>query len=328
MDNNPMNPGQPSNQNPFSGLGGQRPENRPPAVPPPQARVDVRTMESDVKSIQGGEAMPIPESVMAPEGEKELLMGPDTENQLPGPVAGGDGKKKAALWISGILGVIVLGLVGYFVVYPLLFPAAPPPPPPAPPPLPPAPALIHQSLFRTAADAQAKVILADVSLFNISDELGTVAEAGLEAGKLQEVEIVDTADSQVPAAAYFATFGLGISAANLGTWFEDDFTAFMYYDANGEWPGYVLKLKPGVTANAVKAGLAPLESADLSIFYLDSVGSAEGGFKDGQVNGKTARYTVFPDRAGAAFDYAVLDGVVLISTNYDGAKKAATLLGF
>lgn len=325
---NPVPPSGQNPQNPFSSFSGPKPENRPPAVPPPQAKVDVRTFASDIKSIGRGDAMPIPESVMAPESGKELLMGPDTENQMPGRVAGGSSGRKMALWIGSIGGIIVIGLVGYFVVYPLLFPATPPPAPPAPPTPPPSAALQHHSLFATAADAQAKIRLADVSLFNISDELGTVADSELASGKIQEVEIADTGDSQVPAAAYLGTFGLGVSAANLAAWFEDDFTAFMYYDANGKWPGYVLKLKPGVTAAAAVAGLQPIESADLSVFYLNPVGSPSGGFKTGNVNGKPARYTVFPDRAGAAFDYAVLDGHVLISTNYDGAKKAAVLLGF
>lgn len=320
--------GGPKQPSPFSGMNAPKPENRPPAVPPPPAKVDIRTFASDVTSIGRGDAMPIPESVMAPEGEKELLMGPDTENQLPGgSVSEGGGKKKAVLWVSSILGVIVLGLVGYFVVYPLLFPPAPPEPPPAPP-APPAPALIHQSYFSTAADATARVVLANVSLFSISDELATVAGAGLEAGKLQEVVVADSGDSQVPASSYLGAFGLGISAADLATWFEDDFTAFMYYDANGEWPGYVLKLKAGVTADAAKAGLAALESADLSALYLDPVGAASGAFRDGQVNGKAARYVAFPDRAGAAFSYTVADEYAILSTNYDGAKKAATLLGF
>ena len=43
----------------------------------------------------------------------------------------------------------------------------------------------------------------------------------------------------------------GMTSRNNKSLFEDDFTAALYYDANGVWPAYILKLK--LEANIVEA---------------------------------------------------------------------------
>lgn len=283
--------------------------------------------------------MPIPESVMAPEAKREIVFSPETQNQMagvPSPRKLGpsvppmmeeeppSGKRKLLMWGGGIAAVVVLGAVGYFVAYPRLFPPSPPPAPPPPPP----PALApHVSYFLTPATTKGKVSVTAIEPAIISLRLQQLRSTPLPPGSLQEVEIAHDATGQVPWSAFFATFGTNLAAADLAAWFEDDFTAFAYYDVSGVWPGYVAKLKSGVTADAIRQGLALLESSDLAPLYLFPPGDPQGGWNDGGVNGTSARYLVYA-QPSAAFSYTVFDSYVLFSTSYEGAKGAATLLGY
>ncbi len=317
------------------------PQNNPPTPPPgvpeipPKQTVTLRTMDTDMKSIGRGESMPVPETVMAPEGKKDFVYSSETQNQMAGQQVvqeeeTHDNKgKKMFIWIGSIVGVLILVAVGYFVVYPLLFPKAAPPPPPPPPP-PTVVKALHNSYFVTVPPNKTSIPLTDVSFLEISTAFQpiTVAANKLPDGSLQEIEIQNAQTGQIPFSQYLDAFGVGIAASSTTAWFENDFTAFAYYDANGIWPGYIAKLKPGVTKEQLVTGLAPLETADLSKLYLFPPGAAKaGGFKDGKVNTKDARYVQFTS-PGAAFDYLVIDQYLLLSTSYDGAKRAATLLGF
>lgn len=314
----------------------QQPQNNPPiaGVPevPPKQTVTVRTMDSDLKSISRGESVPVPETVMAPEGKKDFVFTPETQNQMAAQQVAEEEEmhdakgKKMFIWIGSVVGILVLVAVGYFVVYPLLFPKAPPTPP-APPPPPPVVLAPHASYFVTPATTKTSIPLSDVSSLSISSAWQPLTVSTPVNGTLQEVEIQNPQTGQVPFSQYIDAFGAGIIAADAAAWFEDDFTAFAYYDANGVWPGYIAKLKTGVTKEQVMTGLVALETADLSKLYLFPPGPAKGAFKAGKINNKDSRYAVFT-ASGAAFNYGVLDSYLLLSTSYEGAKKAATLLGF
>ena len=86
--------------------------------------------------------------------------------------------------------------------------------------------------------------------------------------------------------------------------FEDDFTAFLYYDDKGVWPGYVARLKPSVIVINAQTQTKQIESSDnLRNFFIQSVGSADvQGFQSGQSNGKPIRYLIFP-KAAASLSY-------------------------
>lgn len=309
---------------------------------PPRQTLQMRTMGSDMKSIERGDTMPIPESVMAPQPKKEIVFSPETQNQMPASKLGMNnakptttmtmeeempktGSKKMMMWMIGIVVVIVLGVVGYFVVYPMLFPSAPPAPPIAPPP-PPVVQAPHASYFVTAPQANGVLNVTMDPALLLSAIQGLKNNPSLPSGSVQEIQIKTDA-GQMKFSDFFTAFGTSLTAAQLATWFEDDFTVFAYYDDKGIWPGYIVKLKTGVTPEAARAGLAPLETSDLAKMYLSSPGAVTGTFKDGAVNGKPSRYQVF-SLPGAAFSYTVLDSYVLFSTSYEGSKKSATLLGF
>lgn len=294
---------------------------------PPTPEVNIRTTESDIKSIERGESMPVPESVLPPETDKEPVFRPETQ------VAEGIGMeeeppkgKKPWLWI--ILGVVVIGLIvlGYFVIFPLI--SAPPTPTPSLSPSPttqiitPAP---HTSLFLTPVLDEARVNLQNFLLSTITNNLQLVAANRLPDNTLQEVEIADTSDSQVPWSSYLSAFLPTLTPTQLATWFEDDFTTFIFYDSKGAWPGYVAKIKNAGNIDEAKATLAILETSDLSKFYLTPPG-VFGQFRAGQINGKLTRYAV-GGIPGAALNYGFVNSYFIVSTSYDGLKAAAPLLG-
>lgn len=296
---------------------------------PPTPEINIRTTESDIKSIERGESMPVPESVLPPETDKEPVFRPET--QVPEGMTGMEEEpptkgKKPWLWI--ILGVVIIGLgtLAYFVVLPLI--SAPPSPLPTPSPSPttqvitPAP---HNSLFLTPVPDESRVNLQNFLLSTITNNLQLVAANRLPDNTLQEVEIADTNDSQVPWSSYLSAFLPTLTPTQLATWFEDDFTAFIFYDGKGVWPGYVAKIKNGVNVDEAKANLSILETSDLSKFYLSPPG-VFGQFKNGQINGKATRYAV-GGIPGAALNYGFVNSYFIVSASYDGLKAAAPLLG-
>ena len=308
---------------------------RPTIQPPPAPEVSVRTMESDIESARKGEVTPTPAEVLPQELEKELkepVFQPETADQLPGPIEAEKPKKnvvKILLWLGGgIVAVVGLGLLGYFVLFPLLFPpevpstgspsAAQPAQPTQPTtPLPVSQSKPHQSLFPASADLNVPITLSAVNLANIQSALKAEAIKSRPFGFISELTISDK-NGQVP-------FGDYISALlpNLATTvvFEEDFTAFLYYDKDGVWPGYVFRYQ-GPDSN-----LSAFEAVDLSNLYLTSPG-LKSQFKDGKAGNAPARYAIFT-RPGAGFNYAKLDNnMAIITTSYSGLKAALELLDF
>lgn len=314
------------------GVGGNQDQNPPSSepriAPPPQPEINVRTMASDERSVAGGEPIPIPEAVLPPEAEKEAVFRPET--QPGGMVSEEEPPKKSKLLLWIILGVVIIGVgaAGYFVVYPLLFSSesvSAPSPTPEPSPASIVTILPHQSFFVIQPQEKADIRLTNLLSSSITSALQTLATDKLSIGSLQEVVVLDDQDSQVQFSSYLAAFLPNISSGDLASWFEDDFTAFLYYDDRGAWPGFAARIRNGVNLDTVKINLSALEGSDLSKFYLVSPG-VFGGFKDGQVNGKVTRYAVGSE-PGVAFNYGFAGGYFFIGTSYDGIKTAAALLG-
>src|SRR3989344_2501657 len=99
---------------------------------PPSGEVGIRTMGSDTGSIQRGDSSPMPESVLPPQNEKEAYFKPETQvgetNLTDSRSPSGSenhiekGGKKWVFWMVFGLVIIGVGLLGYFIVGPLLFP--------------------------------------------------------------------------------------------------------------------------------------------------------------------------------------------------------------
>lgn len=108
---------------------------------PPPLEIDVRTMEGDIKSFQGqgGEisetgikseysAMPDVEkqqisNVSGYQGSEKPIFSPSGDIlSQQGKVSETSGNSKFILMIVGIaIGVVGLGLLGYYVIFPLIF---------------------------------------------------------------------------------------------------------------------------------------------------------------------------------------------------------------
>ncbi len=298
---------------------------------PPGPQLNVRTMESDTRSIQRGDSMPMPESIFPPGNASEPVFRPETQVDASFvPPEEGPKKSGAHLWLWIAVGIAVVAavVVGYFV-FPIIFGGGstetlPPPPPPTEVIPPPAPEVKpHQSFFITPDISKTEILLP-----NVSRDTAVITLTALERKPeqtLEEVVILDQNRSQIASNMYLKEFVTEVAAAQMAAWFEDDFTAFLYYDANGVWPGYAFKVKVGVNLDEVKANASVIEGSDLSRFYLAAPGTF-APFKSGTVSGKSTRYAI-GSQPGASFNYGIIGNYLIVSTSYNGLKNALPLLG-
>ncbi|MBI1960902.1 MAG: hypothetical protein HYS43_01355 [Candidatus Liptonbacteria bacterium] len=265
------------------------------------------------------------------------------------PDAGGHGK--TVLLIVGLLVVAgALGAAGYFFAWPLFFsvpttPATPPiteQSPVIPPtgdvpetPVQPTTPVSHASLFTTEPPLPSTPVTvpdgADAA--SLRTLLGTAAEIpeaerAAANGSIREIAFLNADGNPASFSRIFSALIPDVDAATLDALFEQDFTSFVYYDANGVWPGYVAKLKDGVSETAAQNQIAKLEqSQSLPNLYATPPTGAASVFKDGSVGARPARYLSFATK-GASLNYAWLNNHLVVSTSYTGIKAAATLLGF
>ena len=114
--------------------------------------------------------------------------------------------------------------------------------------------------------------------------------------------------------------------------FEKDFTAFVYKDKDGAWPGYVFALtsdgEKAFAATAVKVANFTMNA------YLSDPGAPKSAdFKDGLKPSQAfdfVKYIQF-SKPGASFNLGVFTlsskKYLLISASYDGFKEAVKNLG-
>lgn len=314
-----MNPGQPQSQTKVP--------------PPPTPEVSVRTMQSDMKSISQGEITPTPEIVapkpsfdnraqnFIPESVGPMM----TDEEVAAP------KSHRTLWaIIAVVIIIALGAVGYFVIFPMMSSPVVEPiaenttPTPTPEPMPVLAA--HTSAFAGSA-----IIIPQVTL-----QLGTVTREAIVQGMtdqgalvgegLTEVVIQDQTGGQMPFATYLtALLPAFLDGQSVSSYAEADFTAYIFKDKAGVWPGYIVTLKPEGGAT-LSQWLASLEKADLGALFVTEAGGL-GAFKDGTVKGVSDRFATGAT-PGASLSYAVTATNLHISTSYEGLKATLGALGY
>ena len=342
--NNPVNPNPTPRNNPT-----------PPPPPPPPPPVSIRTMETDASSLKAsGGTRPAPEliNVNAPTrgpieekpqdpgikigvpgyaGPEEKMFVPETipqKQQTAPPInmdlseedahEGGSGRAKKIILIVVFLAIAIgLGGVGYFIVYPLLFPVQNPyvtPPISETPPPPPPVALTHQS-FITSDKAEIAASLGQATPEIIAPGTAPV---------LKEVVLRDGNGNQLVASKYLPTILTEFTESELQGLLGDDFTAFVFYDEAGAWPGYAFKLKDGVSLISAQPTINKMESfaSIKNIFASDPGAMTSGGFKNGQVGGKPSRYATFA-KSGAAVNYAWIENYLFITTTYPAMQEVA-----
>ncbi|MBI2035344.1 MAG: hypothetical protein HYT12_01530 [Candidatus Liptonbacteria bacterium] len=306
--------------------------------PPPPPPITIRTMDSDVKSVeQTGGGRPVGETlnlgsegVKRPEppklteegvkikipgysGPEEKLFSPETlPEQKPEMIA----EKKSFKALPVVIIIVVaalIGAAGYYFVYPLLLQTEVPvgdvgmsanPPPPPPP-----PAATHAPLILSDKAEES------TSMSAASQE--TIAGAPI----LKEVILKNQEGAAVLLSEYLPSLVPEFSVSELIATFEEDFTAFVYYDENGSWPGYVLKRKEGVSPLIAQNYLGKLESSqNLKSLFIEDPGEVSGEFKSGEYKGVATRYLVYANK-NAAVDYAWANGDLLVLTTYFPALK-------
>jgi len=252
--------------------------------------------------------------------------------------------KKILMWIGIAVVAVGVGFAGYYYVFPMLFPAEVPAPilnqpqvetlinqpadqgaeiPMVTNPL--VEPKLHVS-FLKSSDAVATIQLAMVDVSNLTSAIQTEAQKEMPSGNLVEVTISDS-NGQAALPSVFSSIIPEFTPEKLAGIFEDDFTTALYYDANGAWPIYIMKM--GLESNLIDAQteMNKLEaSINLKNLFLKDPGAPNSaGFKTGQVSGVSTRYLTY-SASGAALNTAWVNDKFIISASYNGLKKVLTNL--
>lgn len=366
--------------------------------PPPPPEIGVRTMQSDLQSMQksGGDppqpyiinagaaapqrpaAEPTPtaqpkinvnvQGYTGPEQPifqetNEPIFTPSEQTAGAGGANNESGKKgggfKIIIWITAIVAIAGgLGALGYFVVFPILFPTpkpivieTPQPEPilptPAPTPIPspepattteptattspeiiPAPTSTpiteikpHISFFTaSSAVSQEKTASELFTLENIRLVASTTA-TGLNLNELKEIVFEKSSGSLLPASEFLANIMPELSSSSLKQFFEEDITYFIFKNDQGIWPGYVLKLNQIADMDIAKIAIASLETlVDFGRLFIQDPGAITQPFKDGKAGDLATRYQVYTQK-GAALNYGWFKNYLIISASYTGLTE-------
>ncbi len=306
--------------------------------PPPTPEVALRTLASDAKAISRGETTPTPEILTPPSAQNEPVFTPETSNPGGLSVDGLAAPKKSSkmiIWVAVAVIVIGgLGYAGYTYLLPMFQNNEPIviPVPETNTPVPEVPvaevptALVHTSLFLNAPAGTTNLSFPETLTRTVILETMKLSSEQAATGALTELVMNDSKNEPLAFSSFLAGFVPSFTGApqaiNL---FDADFTAFVYKDANGSWPGYIAHIKPNVDTTGLATWLASLEGTTLSEFFLTDPGEFSA-FKEGKVNNTTDRYAT-AKMAGASFGIAATDTHVIIATSYSGMKEAFKLLG-
>ncbi|NCN52925.1 hypothetical protein GW950_00485 [Candidatus Wolfebacteria bacterium] len=327
-------------------------------IAPPPPEITLRTMQSDTESIkQSGGSTPTPKPFTPEQFKKPLAPRPPAPSKIT-PSEFGASKlqgaqsiesssiieedveskfnfKRISVWVGTLVIAVGFGLLGYFVIFPALFPSQLPPEPilntpttpetpvvpevPSAPEIPEATPIIHNSFLNS--DSSTTLQLVAVDLLTLTNNLQQEAQKGSLNGSLVEV-IINDSNGQVASPRILSSILPEFSKETLSQTFTDDFTAALYYDANGTWPVYVFDLSLETNILEAQANMSEIENSNnLSNFFLGSPGSPTGVFKDGQANGTLTRYQTYSN-TGAALNYGWEGNKFIVSTSYSGMKKA------
>ncbi|MBI4119828.1 MAG: hypothetical protein HY456_03220 [Parcubacteria group bacterium] len=343
----------PFGQSPFGQGQNQKPQppEPPPVQPPPPPPITVRTMESDIKSMQESGGTPIPQPVKQEEIripgittiEPTFMPGAAPATRLlpgeRGPLP--PWAKLAGLIVGAIALIAIFGFVGYYFVYPLVFPPQPSTPstptvsPQPPAPTPPAPAtstaptLSHASFFTIAANQNEALQVTAITAANIHAAMATSALQTLATSSIKEVTFSGSSGLIISSQflpALLPVFTEDEIKTNMG----DDFTSYLYYDDNGVWPGFVFKLKDTAVLFEVQDVIKKIETATTTdfknLYVSDPQDAAVATFQNGQMKGSATRYLPF-QKAGASLNYGLINNYFIISTSYSGIQEATRRLG-
>lgn len=334
------------------------PSNIPPSpqqtniVPPPpaDAEVRVRTMESDLQSASGG-SEPVAQFITPPpppitSQPQPVAPAQSTNNPIPPapmPAVTEIKSSRFILWLGTLVVIIGIAWVSYAYLLPLyraLTPivtpeesAQPVAPEPATAGLETLPPVVAPTTGTTplgGTQSALPKVDTDGSFASITAALTTEAKKNPVVGTIQEISITNgsvpiTFDAFMSALLPEAkTNGLaGIFSAG----FEKNFSAYIFYDDHGAWPGYVAKIDPASQIDAVTLAnrIQALETSSYENLFLADPGIGDA-FRTGQARGKYVDRFIPLATQGALFNYGIFDGYLIINTSNNGLVKALDAL--
>jgi hypothetical protein len=109
--------------------------------------------------------------------------------------------------------------------------------------------------------------------------------------------------------------------------FEDDFTLALYSDGSVGWPVYIIKASDDADLSVIQSGISDIES--LSSPEISNIYLTSignsGQWKDGQAEGVTTRYSIFT-KSPVALNYGIKGDLLIIGTSYDSFKAVVRRL--
>lgn len=310
----------------------------PTSVPEAPKEVVIRTMQSDLELMaKSGGTFAVPKPVAQPTPATALVQTATSTDET----------KLIKIAVFGGAGILVIGilvLAGYYLA-PLIFPpkvvpALTPTLPTAQPtttlpstPSLPSPVFSHQSFLRIPADQIIQFTLQPVSaateLQTFSQQISQTLAGAEPSAIFFEIENKDSDGKPLAWTKFlsFANIKLLTPEFFLKN-FNQDFTAFIYKDKNGAWPGYILELTGGKNPLFFQSEISKLEndSAAINAFYLNPPGASSAGFQDSQLVGEPIRTLSFAQN-NAVFVYGWFHNKYLvISTSLTGLKEAVRRL--
>lgn len=270
------------------------------AVPPsPQPEVNVRTMQSDVKSMQDqGGAAPAPQQV----SPSEMAFKPEEAVQSR--------SNKKVWWLLLLLIIVAAGAGAYYYYFIMMGNEIAP---------------LNENMAEKS-NPPTEGVPAIISLANLNDALKNESSEALPPDNFKEIALVN---EQGQSLSFFNVISVilpeltGTELSNMiKNNFKDSFQAYLYYDESGVWPVYKVSLKDdsSVDAMTLRAQLLSMENASIGNFYINPPGPV-APFRDGQVNSFPTRYSTFSNTPGASFNYGLINSDLYLSTSYQGLKK-------
>ncbi|HDY72947.1 MAG TPA: hypothetical protein ENH86_00020 [Candidatus Jorgensenbacteria bacterium] len=185
------------------------------------------------------------------------------------------------------------------------------------------PAEFHVSLFSPQADTTVflepnSLILADIkSVFSLSPT---------DVPLFREIVFRNSDGTMILFEELAPVLLPSVFTETLASLFESDATYFTYTDSDNTWFGFAARLKADADKSIATAAASEIENvkSEVAGLYLNDPGTP-GDWNDGQTNGETTRYIPF-SLTGASMGITWLNDILLISTNYEGAKEAASRL--
>lgn len=265
--------------------------------PPPQAEVNVRTMESDTKSMQEqGGAAPAPQQI----SPSEIAFKPEE----PAPHS-----SRRVWWLLLVLIIIAAGAGTYYYYFIIRNEIIP----------------LNENIAEEL-NPPTEEVPAVISLANLNEALKNESSETLPPDNFKEIALVN---EQGRSLSFFNVISVilpeltGTELSNvIKNNFKDSFQAYLYYDESGVWPIYKVGLKDDSTIDAItlRAQLLLMENASIGNFYINPPGPV-APFKDGQVDSFPTRYSSFSNKAGASFNYGLINSDLYLSTSYQGLKR-------